>query len=91
MTHAEFEYHFAKEAEKFGIAEFIRENKKDYDFQSFMLALSGIVARNEPVDEDKLDDLANQYAKTTYLEEGVGGWEDGAEAYRAGYRKAKQE
>lgn len=59
MTHIEFETHFAEQAEKFGIANVIRESGEDYAFQSFMLAMSGIVARNEQksLDEEKLDKL----------------------------------
>jgi len=32
----------------------------------------------------KLDEMATQYAKTTFLENSLGGWEDGKEAYLDG-------
>lgn len=42
----------------------------------------------EPIEEEKLDKLAIEYGKTIYLEEACCGWEDGAEAFKAGYRAA---
>lgn len=89
MTHVEFEYHFAKEAERFGISKLIRENNKDYDFQSFMLSLSGIVARNEPIDEKELETKAAIYADAYYKK--TDEMKIAEEAFKAGYWNAKRE
>lgn len=89
MTHVEFEMNFAEQAERFGISKIIRQRGEEYAFQSFMLAMSGIVARNEPksIDEEELDEFAKEFAnKYSYphteqnanLQCGI----------KAGYRKA---
>lgn len=91
MTHVEFEKHFAEQAERFGVAKIIRQRGEDYAFQSFMLALSGIVARDEPkpVDEEKLDELATRFY---YTDEDAASYDNEieiiTEAFKAGYRKA---
>ena len=88
MTHVEFEYHFTKQAERFGIAKIIRQSGEEYAFQSFMLALSGIVARDQTssVNEEELDKIAREeYYKG---EELTAQWFEG---FKAGYRKAMEE
>lgn len=97
MTHVEFEINFAEQAERFGIAKIIRQVGEEYAFQSFMLALSGIVARDQtsPINEEELDKLAMlydlnhddipPYANTATV------WNLIREAFKAGYRKAMEE
>lgn len=65
MTHIEFEHHFAEQAERFGIAKIIRQRGEEYAFQSFMLAMSSIVARDDPkpIDEEELDKLILPYVR----------------------------
>lgn len=93
MTHVEFEMHFAEQAERFGISKIIRQRGEEYAFQSFMLAMSGIVARNEPkpIDEDELDKLARKYAEEEYqydLKDEDIDFHCCIEDFKAGYRKA---
>lgn len=101
MTHVEFEYHFTEQAERFGIAKIIRQRGEEYAFHSFMLAMSGIVVRNEPINEEKLDSLAKSYAKKElgYTDSDIANfnsWSSVAQAkfrevcedFKVGYRKA---
>lgn len=53
MTQIEFEKKFGEQAEKFGIAEAVRKSGKDYEFQSFMLAMSKFVAEESDKELDK--------------------------------------
>lgn len=97
MTHAEFEIHFAEQAEKFGIAKVIRESGEDYAFQGFMLAMSSIVVMNEPksLDEDRLEELAKanalRYWNRNKPNYSTWGRITCAKSYKDGYKQAWEE